>query len=92
MLDIPNDRFDDRNSIDGTDAYSRLADCAEDEAYDDLVVYIQDELPPGDAREELMTIASIWQSNGTTQEKYALIGDLFQAMIDRNASNKMRGM
>lgn len=70
-------------------SYDSLTDQAEDEAYDELTEYIQDELPQTDAQDYLIKIAMIWQQRGTTQEKYGLIGDIFQGLIDSIAERKM---
>lgn len=71
--------------------YESLTDIAEDIAYDELTEYIQDAMPQTDAQDYLIKIATIWQQKGTTAEKYGLIGDIFQRIVDSNAENKMKG-
>ena len=67
----------------------QLQDECMDEAWDELVDAIHDGAFESDDR--LAQISTIWQHKGTTAEKYAAISDIFNAMVDHKAAQKMKG-
>lgn len=59
-----------------------------DEVYDDLCPIIQQDLSEAVVRDTLESIANIYQGNEPMAEKYGLIADLLDEIVEREALNK----
>ena len=63
----------------------------EDEKWDELADYIQNDMDTEDATDYLVCILSVVQNNGMSiTEKYGLISDVFQRIVDREVERAMR--
>ena len=63
----------------------------EDEKWDELADYIQNDMHAEDTTDYLVCILGVVQNNGMqSTEKYALISDVFQRIVDREVERAMR--
>ena len=67
-----------------------MVDRAESLAWDTLDNHLEDDMSDSECRHYLRQVAEIVQGRGSFPEKYALISDIFQKIVDGN-TQKMIG-